>query len=87
MKDHYARPVKDILNDVMSKMKNFNYSIVDSKGKVVDMEKFFSNLNYTPEELTSTAQKPIIIRKPDVQNDLIHQDDRYSVPFINISSM
>lgn len=79
--DYYARPSKDIYNDVMNRMRNNNYSIVDGSGKVVDMEKFFSNLNYTPEELTAASQKPITIRQPSVQNELIRQDERYWVPF------
>jgi len=62
-------------------MRNFNFSIVDNSGKVVDLEKFFSNIPYSPEELTSAESKIITIRQPSVHHELIRQDERYSVPF------
>ncbi len=81
IKDHYARPSKVIYNDLMIRMRNMNYSIVDRRGTVVDMEKFLSNLNYTSEELITTIHKPIIIRQASVQNELMRQDERYLVAF------
>ncbi|MBL0102421.1 MAG: hypothetical protein IPP51_00775 [Bacteroidetes bacterium] len=79
--DLYARPSKEVYTDIMIMMRNFNYSIVDSTGKLVDMEKFFSNIPFTPEEMTTASQKRIIIQQPSVQNELIRQDERYSIPF------
>lgn len=81
VKDYYARPSNEIIRDVMIRLRNFNYSIVDSTGRMVDMEKFFSNLPYTPEELTSAELKKITIRQPSAQHEIIRQDERYSVPF------
>lgn len=81
VKDYYARHSNEIFRDVMNRLRNYNYSIVDSTGRMVDMEKFFSNLPYTPEELTSAESKKITIRQPSAQHELIRQDERYSVPF------
>lgn len=81
VKDYYSRPSNEIFREVMIRMRNFNYSIVDSTGRLVDMEKFFSNIPYTPEELTSGESKKITIRQPSAQHEIIRQDDRYSVPF------
>lgn len=81
LQDLYTRPVKDVYDHLMKRLRKLDYSIVDKKGTVVDMEKFFSNIPYTPEELTDTPSKRIPIVKHSSQHEIIRQDERYSVPF------
>ncbi len=81
IKDNYSRPAKDLFTDVMNRLNEHDFSIVDKSGKLVDMEKFFSNIPYTPEELKSFTSKRITIQYPSAQNEIIKQDERYAVPF------
>jgi hypothetical protein len=62
-------------------MEALKFSIVDEQGRLLDPDKFLSNISYEPEEFIAEAPNKIIIRKPLPTHEIIHQDERYNVPF------
>ncbi|MFN8142777.1 MAG: hypothetical protein U0073_00010 [Bacteroidia bacterium] len=66
---------------IKERMETLKYSIVDEAGRLVDIEKFLSNYGYKPEELLVEAPNKVIVRKTAPTHEIIHQDERYNVPF------
>lgn len=67
------------LDKIKSKMLSANYKIVDAKGYEIDIERFFSNLDYYPDERKKLQSK--IIAKPSVtiQPTDLPDDQRYAM--------
>ena len=74
-------PTYELLYIIKERMKHLKYSIVDESGRLVDLDKFLSNVSYEPEELLVEAPNKVIVRKTVPTHEIIHQDERYNVPF------
>lgn len=64
---------------IKSKIKNLNYKIVNSEGYEIDLDKFFSTLDFYPEE---TTKKNILNEiKPTVRLNINYSNTDYPIPF------
>lgn len=68
-----------VLENIKSKIQKLNYKIVNSDGYAIDLDKFLSTLNYSPEETTLKNVNSEI--KPTVRLDLDLKNSDYPIPF------
>jgi len=80
-RDSTQEPMGMGLHRMLYRLKHFKFSIIDESGRMIDPEKFFSNLMYQPDEMILEQTKPVIVKHSAAQHELIQQDERYRVPF------
>lgn len=72
-------PNGSVLQSIKEKIQNLNYKIVNSDGYAIDLDKFFSTLNYKEEETVLKNVNSEI--KPTVRLDLDLENSDYPIPF------
>ena len=80
-RDNKSIETAELYSMIIDQLKKYEYSIVDKNGRLIDIEKFFSNYDYTPEELLVQNQTRKIIISTSLKNEIIRQDERYLTPF------
>lgn len=82
-KDNTEQPVKDVYQELLERMINMNYSIVTPKGEKIDLNKFFTSLGYSHDEMLLPGKKVNLIVPVPAKSEIniIEKDERYMIPF------